>query len=494
MLRFKKSLHKKQNEKKLLDQTLAVVLAGMKKIEHNNAVSRDISLDKTAVEWRELVRAVRQELGRGGNRTVLTALIRPLSLPDIAGLIQQLNNRQRLRFIDKMIDEIDPEVFTKIDDAILQKILPKLPARVWQSLLKKLESDDALDLIEMFDERQQQKLLSFIPREDRAEYNFVLSLPDDTAGKLMRRELVTAPKFWTVGQMIDYLRDRKIKTPDLFYNIIIVGASHRPLGVLPVSKLLRANRPTPLAKIMNKEFQEIPIDMNQEDVARLFNRHAIVEAPVVDSLNRLVGTITVDDIVNVLEEEHEEDILRLGGVHGGDFYKPIIHTTAFRFTWLFVNLLTAIFASMVINVFQASIEQLVALAVLMPIVPSMGGNAGTQTTTVVVRAMATGDLISTNTFKTLWKETAVGWLNGILFAVIIGFMAYEWQGSKLLAFAIAGAVIITLLAAAIFGVLIPIILKLCKQDPAVSSTVFLTWVTDTVGFLSFLLLAKMLME
>ena len=278
----------------------------------------------------------------------------------------------------------------------------------------------------------------------------------------------------------------------MFYNIIIVGPSHQPVGILPIARLLRANRPTPLAKIMIKEFQQIPVGMNQEDVARIFDRHAIVEAPVVDSFNRLVGTITVDDIINVLEEEHEEDILRLAGVHDGDFHKGIIHTTYFRFIWLFVNLLTAIAASAVINIFEATIEQLVALAVLMPIVPSMGGNAGTQTSTVVVRALATGDLVSANTLKTLWKETAVGWLNGLLFSVIVGGMAYVWKGSILMAYAISGAIMITLIVAAAFGVIIPLVLKYFKQDPAISSGALLTWVTDTVGFMSFLLMAKLL--
>ena len=439
-----------------------------------------------------MVKAIRRKLRRPRQADAILSIIKPLTPPDMAELIHHLSHRQRLRFIDLMINHINPEVFTHVDDAVLTKILPKLPTRVWQNLLKKLESDDALDLIEVFNEKQQQKLLSFIPRQDRAEYNFVLNLPDDTAGKLMRHELVTAPKFWTVGQMIDFLRDKKNKTPELFYNIIIVGPSHRPVGILPIARLLRANRPTPLAKIMIKEFQQIPVEMNQEAVARIFDRHAIVEAPVVDSFNRLVGTITVDDIINVLEEEHEEDILRLGGVQDGDFHKSIIHTTYFRFIWLFVNLLTAIAASAVINIFEATIEQLVALAVLMPIVPSMGGNAGTQTSTVVVRALATGDLVSTNTLKTLWKETAVGWLNGLLFSVIVGGMAYVWKGSILMAYAISGAIMLTLIVAAAFGVIIPLVLKYFKQDPAISSGALLTWVTDTVGFMSFLLMAKLL--
>ncbi|MGI9461683.1 MAG: magnesium transporter [Alphaproteobacteria bacterium] len=481
---------KKKSDKYLKDKSLGVALAHMSQ-DGSGKPLHDI--DKNSTEWRELVDMVQKKLHHKKTTSGIAQLIKPLSAPDVGELIQLLNPRQRLQFIEKMIDHINPLVFTKIDDVVLKKILPKLPTRVWQSLLKKLESDDALNLIEMFDEAEQQKLLSFIPREDRAEYNYVLNLPDDTAGKLMRRELVTAPKFSTVGQMIDYFRDRKMKTPDLFYNIIVVGPSHRPVGILPIAKLLRANRPTPLAKIMLKDFQEIPINMNQEEVARMFKRYGLVEAPVVDSANRLVGTITVDDIVDVLEEENEEDILRLGGVQGGDFYKPILPTTMLRFVWLFVNLLTAIFASMVINIFESTIEQLIALAVLMPIVPSMGGNAGLQTTTVVVRAMATGDLISTNTIKTLWKETAVGWLNGVLFALIVGIVVYVWKGSFLMAYAIGGALITTLFAAAVFGVIIPIVLQKLKQDPAVSSTVVLTWVTDTVGFLSFLLMAKFLM-
>ncbi|MDI9313531.1 MAG: magnesium transporter [Hydrotalea sp.] len=490
MLSVKNQPSKNTTDKKQGDAPLSSIFSDEKKTTSNNPIE---AIAQNSPQWKDLVKTIRRKLlGRQPVAAILP-LIKPLSPPDMAELIHHLNNRQRLHFIDLMIDHINPEVFTHVDDSVLAKILPKLPTRVWQNLLKKLESDDALDLIEVFNEKQQQKLLSFIPRQDRAEYNFVLSLPDDTAGKLMRHELVTAPKFWTVGQMIDFLRDKKNKTPDLFHNIIIVGPSHRPIGILPVSHLLRANRPTPLAKLMIKDFQQIPVEMNQEDVARIFDRYGLVEAPVVDSFNRLVGTITVDDVMQVMEEEYEEDIMRLGGVQDGDFHKPIIHTTYFRFIWLFVNLLTAVAASMVINVFEATIEQLVALAVLMPIVPSMGGNAGTQTTTVVVRALATGDLVSTNTLKTLWKETAVGWLNGILFAFIVGGMAYAWKGSLLMAYAISGAIIITLVAAAVFGVLIPLALKFFKQDPAISSTVFLTWVTDTVGFMSFLLMAKLLM-
>ncbi|MCX8516177.1 MAG: magnesium transporter, partial [Alphaproteobacteria bacterium] len=417
--------------------------------------------------WHQLVRSLKEELhSYPTSEQRIIDLVKPLSPPEVAEIIHLLNNRQRLRFMQAMINTLQPEVITKIDDDILQKLLPKLPARFWKSMLKKLESDDALDLIELFDEKQQQRLLEFIPRKDRAEYTYVLNLPDDTAGKLMRRELVTAPKFWTVGQIIDYLRDKKIKTPDMFYNIIIVGESHRPVGLLPLSRLLRASRPTPLARLMDKEFQEIAIDMNQEDVARLFARYSLTEAPVIDHLHRLVGSITVDDVVEVIQEEHEEDILLLGGVKEGDFYKTIVPTTWFRFGWLFINLMTAIAASAFINLYQATIQELVALAVLMPIVPSMGGNAGTQTTTVVVRALATGDLVKSNTIKIILKEISVGLLNGVLFAVIIGYISYLWAGNWLMGIAMASAIVITLLAAGFAGVVIPLVLKKLKYDPA----------------------------
>lgn len=476
-------------EAKLGDATLAKHLeqrhlGGMSALIHD--VSPTIRI--------RLVKSLNQELKKPRpNLKVLQNLTKGLSAPDLATILQLLSSKQRLVFMQLMIEHLNPEVLTKLDDDILEDILPQLPAKFWQGLLKKLESDDVLDLIELFDERQQNKLLAFVSPQDRAQYHYVLNLPENTAGRLMRHELVTAPKFWTVGQMIDYMRDKKHKLPEQFHNIIIVGAAHRPVGVLPLAKLLRANRPTPLAKLMQKEFIEIPLQMNHDKVAKIFARYGLTEAPVVDEAFRLVGSITVDDVVEVLQEEHAEDIFALGGVRDGDFYKSAFATSLFRFTWLFINLLTAIFASMVIGLFSTTIDQLVALAILMPIVPSMGGNAGTQTTTVIIRALATGDLVSSNTLRTLWKETAVGWLNGLFFAIIVGVMVYIWQDSALMGVTIGLSLIITLLAAGLFGVLIPVVLKKLRYDPAISSSIFLTWVTDTVGFFSFLAIAAWLL-
>ena len=309
----------------------------------------------------------------------------------------------------------------------------------------------------------------------------------------MRRELVSIPEFWTVGKTVDYLRTASETLPEDFFDIFIIDPAHHLTGEIPLSRLVRAKRSEKIKDLSLDETHPVQAETDQEDVAHMFRREDIVSAPVVDDSGRLIGVITIDDIVDVIDQEAQEDILRLAGVDSGDLYRAVMSTTSTRFRWLFINLLTAILASIVISFFDATIEQIVALAVLMPIVASMGGNAGTQALTVAVRAIATHELTGMNTWRVVWKETLVGAVNGFLFAVIIGFLAAIWFQIPVLGVVIALAMIINLIVAGLFGAGIPLLLDRFGSDPAVSSTVLLTTITDVIGFLSFLGLATLLM-
>ena len=309
----------------------------------------------------------------------------------------------------------------------------------------------------------------------------------------MRRELVSIPEFWTVGKTVDYLRTASETLPEYFFDIFIIDTTHHLTGEVPLSRLVRAKRSEKIKDLKLDDSHPIPAETDQEYVAHMFRRENLVSAPVIDDSGRLIGVITIDDIVDVIDEEAQEDILRLAGVDSGDLYRAVMSTTTARFRWLFINLLTAILASIVISFFDATIEEIVALAVLMPIVASMGGNAGTQALTIAVRALATHELSGTNTWRVIWKETLVGAINGFLFAVIIGFLAALWFQTAILGVVIALAMLINLIVAGLFGAGIPLMLDRFGSDPAVSSTVLLTTITDVIGFLSFLGLATLLM-
>jgi magnesium transporter len=313
----------------------------------------------------------------------------------------------------------------------------------------------------------------------------------------MQRELVSVPESWTVGDTIDYLRDsaenEKVNLPDHFYSIFVVDPKHKPKGAISLDTLLRSKRPTMLSQIMQSNLKQIPVNADQEDVAFLFRQRDLVSASVVDELGRLVGVITIDDIVDVIDEEHEEDFMRLGGVREDDLYDATIDTTKSRFSWLLINLLTAIMTSLVISLFDGTIDQMVALAVLMPIVASMGGNAGTQTLTVVVRALTMNEITTTNAGKIICKELIVGSLNGCIFSIIAGGVAWVWFGNPLLGGVIAMAMIINMAIAGLAGTTIPILLDRNKIDPAIASSVFITTITDVVGFFVFLGLATLIL-
>lgn len=441
---------------------------------------------------KDVVGAIEDALMQGENDTVL-ALLKPLHSADIADLLEQFTSGQRESLISVIGDDLDSEVISHLDYAVREDVVDILNSEQIAAIVSDLDSDDAVDFIEDLDEAEQREVLQSIPEEERALYEESLTYPDDSAGRLMRREVVTVPLYWTVGDTIDYMRSEESDLPDDFYNIVAVGPSMAPVGLIQLSKLLRTRRPTPVSDVMEEHPKLIPVAMDQEDVAFLFQQYALVEAPVVDGDGRMVGVITVDDIVNVLDEEHEEDILKLGGVQADDFYSDVKKTTRLRFSWLLVNLLTAILASAVIALFEDTLDKIVALAILMPIVASMGGNAGTQTLTVAVRALATNELTAGNAMRIIYKEVLVGGVNGFLFALLIGGLAWYWFADPLIGIVIASAMVINLLVAGLTGTLVPIALDRIGVDPAIASTVVLTTVTDVVGFFAFLGLAAIIL-
>ena len=437
----------------------------------------------------DLINDIRVGLIDGRDPSFYENLLDPLHSADIADLLEQLSGNEREQLIEILGDRLDADVWSHLDYAVREDVIEDLDTSQMVEIVNELPSDDAVDFLEDLDEEEQKELLDAIPADDRALYEKSLSYPEESAGRLMQREVVTIPSFWTVGQTIDHMRDEDIELPDDFYNLVIVDPSHKPVGMVKLSKLLRTARSSNVTDIMWEDMKIIPVNMDQEDAAFLFQQYGLVEAPVVEEGGRLVGVITVDDIVEVLDEEHEEDVLRLGGLKEDDFYSDVVETTRLRFSWLLVNLATAIAASFVIGLFEATLEKIVALAILMPIVASMGGNAGTQTLTVAVRALATNELTPANAMRIVGKEVLVGGVNGILFALLMGLVAWFWFNDPNLGAVIAGAMIVNMLIAGLAGTLIPLGLEKVGKDPAIASTVFLTTITDVVGFFSFLGLA-----
>ncbi len=421
------------------------------------------------------------------------ALIEPLHYADLADLLQHLPADDRRVLVQLLGDDLDPDMLSELDESIRDDIIEQLGLAQVAAAVAELDTDDAVDFIEELDEEEQRQLLEAMPESDRALIEQALAFPEDSAGRLMQREVVRIPAFWDVGQTVDYLRqnaDREEEVlPEIFYVIFVVDPHHRPVGQVSLSRLLRTRRTVKIADIMETDMKVIAAATDQEEVAFLFRQRDLVSAPVVDEAGRLVGAITIDDVVDVIHEENEEDLMRMGGVSEDDLYSAAVDTAKSRFTWLFVNLCTAIIASLVIGLFESTIEQVVALAVLMPIVASMGGNAGTQTLTVAVRALATRELSSTNALRVIGKEVLVGSFNGVIFAVITALVAWLWFGNTEIALIIGAAMVANLVIAAFAGSTIPILLERLGVDPAIASTVFLTTVTDVVGFLAFLGLA-----
>lgn len=434
------------------------------------------------------VREIVDALDRGA-RAELRAKISDLRAADLADLFGLIGPEERRTLVAFLGNALAPEVLSELHEDVRDEVLQLLaPAKIAEAI-QALDTDDAVYLIEDLDADRQRAVLSHVPEAERAAVELSLQYPDYSAGRLMQREVVCVPPFWTVGQTIDYLREND-NLPTDFFELYVVDPSHQLLGTVPLDHLVRTKRPTAITDIMEDEPTVVPVTMDQEEVAFLFEQYRLVSAPVVDENKRLAGMITVDDIVEVIQEEVTEDMLALGGVRDDEgMTATVIETARNRFSWLFVNLMTAILASAVIALFHGTIEKVVALAVLMPIVASMGGNAGTQTLTVAVRALATRELTAANAVRIVWREVLVGGLNGLAFAVIMGAIGGLWASSWAIGTVLAAAMVINLVCAGFAGILIPLGLERSGIDPAVSSTVFLTTVTDCVGFFVFLGLA-----
>ena len=446
--------------------------------------------EKTTLEY-NLTRI--NEFIDNSNISKLDSFVKNLHNADIAEILQNLDDESRLKFILKVKNYFDPEILTYLNESIRDEIIEQLDIKQLASNASTLDVDDAVDVIEDLEESDKEVFLNNISESERELIKEGLNYPEDSAGRLMQREFVSIDLDWNVGDAIDFLRKNKDDLPEDFYEIYLLNKSKKISGIVPLGRLMGSKRSTPLETIKNKITRTINVLTYQEEVAFQFNKYAMVSAPVINKNEEVIGSITVDDVVDVIEEEREEDILKLGGVGQADIYDAVIDTTKSRFSWLLVNLLTAVIASIVIGFFQASIEKVVALAVLMPIVASMGGNAGTQTLTVSVRALAMKELTTSNAFKIIAKETLVGGINGIIFAIIIGLLSSYWFEDYLLGIVIAMAMIINLLIAGMAGILIPITLNKFKIDPALASGVILTTITDVFGFLSFLGLASILL-
>lgn len=454
--------------------------------EEHDREEEDYRLDGEVVE--AILDAAEQ-----GDAERLSALLEPLHAADIADLLEQVSGSERRAILRLWGREIDGEILTEIDEGIREEVLESLPPEVLAEAVRELDSDDVVDLIEDLEEPQQEAILEALDEPDRAAVEKSLAYPEYSAGRLMQREVVTAPEHWTVGETIDYLRSAEW-LPDQFYHVILVDPAYHPLGNITLGRILSAPRASKLIDICEEEFRTISAYQEEGDVAYAFNQYHLISAPVVDEDDRLVGVITIDDAMSVLDEEHEEDILRLAGVgEESAISDTVMETVRQRLPWLFVNLLTAILASGVISLFEGTIQQLVALAVLMPIVASMGGNAGTQTLTVAVRALATRDLTESNVWRVVRREAVVGLLNGLAFALVMGVVAAFWFSGAQLGIVIGLAMVINLVVAALSGILIPLALEKLGADPALASGTFVTTMADVVGFFAFLGLASVLL-
>jgi len=417
----------------------------------------------------------------------LIQLMEPLHAADIADLLEQINAYDRGRLVRLYDREFDGDILSELDESVREEVIAVLQPHVLSQAVRALDSDDVVDLVEDLEGAQADAVMDALPEVDRAAVEQALQYPEDSAGRLMQREVVMAPEHWTVGQAIDHMRHTPEEgLPDQFYHIVIVDPRLRPVGNVSLGKLMRSKRDVALLDLLEETFQVIPATQEEADVAYAFNQYHLISAPVVDDEGRLIGVITIDDAMAVLDEEHEEDILRLAGVGDSSVSDSVKNTVKQRVPWLLVNLVAANLAALVIAQFEESLAQIVALAILMPIVASMGGNAGTQSLTVAVRALATKDLTGANVWRVIRREGAVGLLNGLTFAVIMGGVSYLWFDSAVLSYVIAAAMLINMVVAAVAGTVVPVTLERLGADPALASGTFVTTVTDVVGFFAFL--------
>jgi len=419
-------------------------------------------------------------------------LVVELHAADIAELISILHSERREGLVISVEDIFDPEILVYLDGDVKEEVINLLGAKESARAINELDSDDGIQVIEDLEKKDQYEILNQIPKEKRDEIREGLAHPEESAGRRMDRSFVSIPQDWTVGKTIDYLREES-DLPDDFYSIFIVDKKSAPIGSTLVSRVMRNKRDVKIADIMDKGVKAIELGTDQEDVAHIFQKYALASAPIVDESGAMTGIISIDDVVDIIHEEAEEDIMRLGGVAETDIYSKSMKTAFHRFPWLFINLLTAIAASAVIALFDYAIEKIVALAILMPIVASMAGNAGTQTLTVAVRALATKELTKDNAWRVVGKEVLASVANGAMLGVIVGGACYLYYGDVNLSLIFTISVFLSLVIAALFGALIPLALTRFGIDPAISSGVFLTTVTDISGFFIFLGLAALML-
>lgn len=432
----------------------------------------------------ETVRAIKQALDAGRNAEVVEAF-QELHTADQADLFELFDRDRRNLLLEIVGNELDPDALAELDEPVRDAVVEMLGPEKLAAAVSELDEDDAVYLLDALDEVQQKAVLDAVTEDIRRPLEEGLSFDEDTAGRLMQRDYVAVPAFWSMGQVIDYLRIAE-DLPDEFYGIYVIDPSHKPIGWVPLDRAMRTKRPVRIGDIMDTDPLTFEVHMDVEDVAYQVRQYDLTSAPVVDDDGRMIGVVMVDDVVDVVEEEAEEDLFQISGVREDDLNQSVFRTTRSRFSWLALNLLTAILASVVIGLFDATIEQVVALAVLMPIVASMGGNAGTQTLAIAVRALGTKDLTTSNALRQVSKELTVGVINGIAFAVLIGLATLLWFQDATLGAVIAAAMVVNMIVAGLAGILIPLGLDRAGVDPAVSSAVFLTTVTDIVGFFAFL--------
>ena len=447
----------------------------------------DDRFDKENTLKKNFVRRVRAAL-EAGETGLVYELVEPLHPADVADLFELIDADERPALAKAISDLMSGEVFAELNDHVRELLVESLPAGEVADIAEQLDTDDAVAMLEDLDEDDQQAVLAEMEPEDRAAIETALSYPEESAGRLMSRDFVAVPEHMRVGDLIDFLREDHDLANE-FWEVFIVDARHHPVGTCALSWILRAPRHIALTDVMTREQSLIPVTMDQEEVALRFQKYALISAAVVDEDGRLVGQITVDDVVHIIQEEAGEDALLLSGAGDGDINEPIKYTIRTRLTWLVVNLGTAVIASSVVGLFQGAIAKFALLAVLMPIVSGMGGNAGTQTLAVVVRALATNQITSSNTWRMIVREFSIACANGLSLGILIGTGVGLIFGNPLLGMVIAAAMLINNLVAGLAGILVPVTLDKLKIDPAVSSAVFVTMATDVMGFFSFLGLA-----
>ena len=426
---------------------------------------------------------------RTGDAERLRALVGDLHEADTGELLASLDPELRIGFVELLGPQFHFAALTEVDEAIRLAVLETLPTDIIVEGLRELESDDAVYILEDLEDEDRKTILERLPLPERAALTRSLDFPEESAGRRMQTDFIAAPPFWTIGRTVDYLREMK-DAPETFYEVYVIDPAFKLQGTVPLDKLLRSPRDVRLESILSEDVRAVSGMEDQEQVARMFQRYNLVSAPVVDDARRLVGVLTIDDIVDVINEEAEEDLKALGGVFGDEELSDTVAQTArSRFPWLFVNLGTAFLAASVISLFEGTIQQMVALAILMPIVASMGGNAATQAMTVTVRALATRELGRRNIGRIVGRELMVGLVNGLLLACVLGAGAGLWFRDYELGMVIAAALVLNMIVAGLFGTVIPLTVNKARLDPAVASGVFVTTITDVVGFFAFLGLA-----